>query len=93
MVCSQQHTHLRLPVSEAVGWKPTPQDPEFMWVGGELVTGESWLEAIKKEWQLDEKSLKAQESFTDSVRILQRAWRVKRKLTRRKTSLEQSASV
>lgn len=54
-VCSPLHYHFFIPPFQKERWLTTPEDQ--MWVGGNRVAKKEWVEKIKTEWKIDEKTL------------------------------------
>lgn len=66
--CHETHTHLHVPPVDAQKFIDRPRD--IVWVAGEDVTLEKWLNDIKSDWQLEARSVKARERWFNAVRRL-----------------------
>lgn len=73
-VCDKRHSHIYLPPFDRVKWEALAEDE--MWVGDEVVKVEQWVESIRREWGIDEGSLKAREKLVRATMKIQRAWRL-----------------
>lgn len=64
-ICGTDHAHLHVPPFDEEGWRKMPKD--HMMVGGTPTPRKEWIDRIKKNWLVDEESIK-------SVDTIQRAW-------------------
>lgn len=64
--CAPSHTHLFIPPVEEQRWKSRPGD--IVWVDGKDVPLQQWLDSIKNEWGIEQKSLKARERLISAAR-------------------------
>ncbi|KAK3718639.1 hypothetical protein LTR37_004856 [Vermiconidia calcicola] len=72
--CAPDHSHLHIPPLDERASGMIPADRVM--VGQTSMLREDWLEMLKKEWQIDEESLKAARQFADAAHKIQRAWRI-----------------
>jgi hypothetical protein len=63
-VCSPLHHHFYIPPFQKERWLTTPEDQ--MWVNESLMSKKSWVEKIKVEWKIDEKTLLAVKAIESS---------------------------
>ncbi|GIZ45940.1 hypothetical protein CKM354_000908600 [Cercospora kikuchii] len=78
-ICSSKHSHLVIPAFDFMKWRQISDPKTQSWVGGEIKLDTEWLEGIKMEWGIDEKSLERKRKFVEGVRMVQRLWRVRKK--------------
>jgi hypothetical protein len=63
-VCSPLHHHFYIRPFQKERWLATPEDQ--MWVDGSLMSKKDWVEKIKVEWKIDEKTLLAVKAIESS---------------------------
>ena len=64
--CHETHTHLHVPPVDAQKFIDRPRD--IVWVAGEDVQLQQWLDSIKSDWGLEQRSVKARERLINAVR-------------------------
>ncbi|KAF2167934.1 hypothetical protein M409DRAFT_22079 [Zasmidium cellare ATCC 36951] len=72
-VCSKNHSHIYIPPFDRQKWEELGDDE--MWVGEGVVKIKDWIEEIKRQWGIDEQSLRAKERFTKAITKIQKAWK------------------
>ncbi|KAK4495710.1 hypothetical protein PRZ48_012978 [Zasmidium cellare] len=72
-VCSENHSHIYIPPFDRQKWEELAEDE--MWVGEDVVNIKDWIEGVKREWGIDEESLKAKEKLTRAITKIQKAWK------------------
>ena len=73
-VCSKDHDHIYIPPFDEKVWRTTPKDQVL--VGGSLMSRQTWLESIRKAWQIDEESMTAKQRSANAAHKIQRTWRI-----------------
>lgn len=73
-VCDKSHSHIYIPPFDRQKWEELGDDE--MWVGENVVKIKDWIEEIKKQWQIDDKSLQAKERLVKAITKIQKAWRL-----------------
>ena len=71
-ICNSQHNFIHVPPFDEETWKSSPQDQVV--VGGKVMSRAEWLHGIKRDWRIDEESLKAKEQLTKATTKIRRAW-------------------
>lgn len=63
-VCSPLHHHFYIPPFQKERWLATPADQ--MWVDGSLMPKKDWVEKIRVDWNIDEKTILAVKTIESS---------------------------
>lgn len=69
-ICRPDHEFIHVPPFDEAAWRARPQGAVV--VGDQHMPRAEWIQQIKEDWQIDDKSLKKSE---DASKSIQRAWR------------------